>query len=136
MKKSLPPLPPISKGEQQALDTLGAYRKKNPLPLSPCVDQAKTDIEAYYRTAPVGAVAVVRHTQGHLLRYDVTYVEGRNPKIGRVYIHNAGAFYMKSGANCFHPKGQTTLVVPTEEVLAWVKEHPRGEFDIAIARDT
>lgn len=102
--------------------------------LSPCVDQTKGDIEAYYRATPVGAVAVVRHTQGHLLQYDVTEIEGRNAKIGRVYIRNAGAFHMKSGVNCFHPKGQTTLVVPTEAVLAWVKEHPRGEFDIATTR--
>ncbi len=118
------------------LDKLKAYRERHPLPLSPCVDQTKSDLEGYYRIAPIGAVAVVRHTQGHLLRYDVTYVEGRNPKIGRVYIYNAGSFYMKSGANCFHPKGQTTLVVPTDQVLAWTKKHPRGEFDIAIGRDT
>jgi hypothetical protein len=75
--------------------------------------------------------AVVRHTQGHLLQYVVTEVEGRNPKREMVYIRGAG--YVKSGANCFHPKGQTTLVVPGP-VLAWAKEHPRGELNIGTIR--
>ncbi|MCK9552771.1 hypothetical protein [Aquamicrobium sp.] len=43
-------------------------------------------------------------------------IEGGNR--GRVYVSNAGAFYMKHGKNCFHPKGLTRLVVPTDEVLA------------------
>jgi len=103
-------------------------------PFSPCIDQTKAEIEAYYRNAPIGAAAIVRHTQGHLLQYVVTEIEARNPKRGRVYIRGAGAFYMKSGANCFHPKGQTTLVVPTDAVLAWAKEHPRGELDIGTIR--
>ena len=94
----------------------------------------KADIEGYYRTAPAGAVAVVRHTQGHLLRYDIAEIEGRTPRTGRVHIRNAGSFYMKSGANCFHSTGQTSLVVPTDAVLAWTKEHPMGEMDIATGR--
>jgi hypothetical protein len=134
MKRVFPQPQPVSEIEQRALEAREEYRKRHPIPVSPCVDQTKADVEVYYRTAPVGAVAVVRHTQGGLLHYIVTEIEDRDPKRGRVYIRNAGAFYMKSGANCFHPKGQTSLVVPTNAVLAWAKEHPRGELDVATIR--
>lgn len=102
--------------------------------LSPCVDQTEAEIARYYRSAPMGAVAVVRHTQGGLLQYDVTEVEGQNPGRGRVYIKNAGAFYAKHGRNCYQPKGQTALVVPTPAVLEWARAHPRGEFGLSIYR--
>lgn len=105
-------------------------------PLSPCIEQTQADIEAYYRGTPEGEVAVVRRSQGHLLEYVVAEIEGRNPKRGRVYIRGHGAFYMKSGKNCFHPTGQTTLVVPTEAVLTWAREHPRGELDVRYWRET
>lgn len=97
--------------------------------ISPCAHQTETDIANYYRNAKVGDIAIVRETQYHLLVYSVTEVEGLNPQRGRVYVKQHGAFYMKSGKNCFHPKGQTTLVAPTEDVLKWAAEHPRGDFD-------
>ncbi|MDW9481164.1 hypothetical protein GOB57_21190 [Sinorhizobium meliloti] len=97
--------------------------------MSPCAYQTEEEIAAYYRNASIGDRAVVRQTQGHMLVYGVTEVEGLNTRLGRVYIKQYGAFYSKSGKNCFHPKGQTTLVVPTEDVLKWAAEHPRGEVD-------
>lgn len=133
-KSALPTFPPLSKSQRQLREAVEDRRKENPLPLSPCVEQTKKDIEAYYRKANVGDVAVVRHTQGGLLRYVVTDVEGPNPKRGRIDIRGAGAFYMKSGANCFHPKGQTTLVMPTDVVLAWAAKRPNGELDVSIFR--
>ena len=108
---------------------LGEWREVRPL--SPCADQTPAQIHAYYRDAPAGAPAAVRHTQGGMLGYAICKVEGRNARSGRVFIENAGALYMKSGRNCFHPTGQTTLVEPTETVLMWAKEHPRGEFGVA-----
>jgi hypothetical protein len=102
------------------------------LKLSPCAYQTAAEIEAYYRGASIGAVAVVRQTQNHMLVYAVTEIEGVNPARGRTYVKQYGAFYMKSGANCFHPKGQTTLVVPTADVLKWAAEHPRGKFHYTI----
>lgn len=101
---------------------------KDERPLSPCASQTEADIAAYYRIAEEGAAAVVRQTQGGLLRYFLMSIEGRNPKRGRVHAHQHGAFYMKHGRNCFHPKWQTELVVPTDEVVAWAKQHPHGEF--------
>lgn len=104
--------------------------------VSPCIDQTEQDIEAYYRHAEVGQVAVVRHTQGGVLQYRVYEIEGTNPSRGRVSVRQAGAFYMKHGRNCFHPKGQTTLVVPTAAVLAWAKEHPQGDLGYSVYRST
>lgn len=100
--------------------------------ISPCAYQTEGDIEAYYRNIEEGAVAVVRQTQHYSLRYFVTRVSGTKPSLGRVYVDQHGAFYMKHGKNCFHPKGQTTLVVPTEAVLQWAAEHPRGELDYTV----
>jgi environmental stress-induced protein Ves len=100
--------------------------------ISPCAYQTEEEIAAYYRAAKIGDVVVVRQTQHHTLVYKVEEVEGVNPRSGRVYVSQYGAFYMKHGKNCFHPKGQTSLVVPTEEVLAWAKEHPDGEYLVSI----
>jgi hypothetical protein len=120
---------------QEVVESLRGYRAANPRPLSPCVDQTEEDIGAYYRQAEVGEKAVVRNTQYGVLRYTVTTIEGKNPARGRVYIQNAGAFYIRHGRNCFHPKGQITLVVPTQAVLAWAIEHPRGERGMATHRE-
>lgn len=127
-------LPQLRKVGPQVLEAVREYQTQNPRPVSPCIDQTEHDISAYYKSAGAGNQAVVRQTQGHILLYTVTAVEGTNPKAGRVYIQGFGAFYAKSGKNCFHPKGQTTLVVPTAEVLEWAAAHPRGESDISCWR--
>ncbi|TGS82736.1 hypothetical protein EN817_25175 [Mesorhizobium sp. M3A.F.Ca.ET.174.01.1.1] len=101
-------------------------------PVSPCIDQTQEDIETYYRNAEIGQIAVVRHTQHHILLYRVLEIESRDPPC--IYVRNAGAFYMKSGKNRHHPTGQTSLVVPTHEVLAWANEHPRGELGYSVYR--
>lgn len=101
---------------------------------SPCVDQTEEEIGACYRAAKEGDKAVVRQTQGHMLIYKVTEIEGINPSRGRVYVKQFGAFYSKHGKNCFHPKGQTSLVVPTAEVLSWAQQHPHGEFGYSCHR--
>lgn len=101
---------------------------------SPCVDQTEEVIAAYYRAAKEKDKAVVRQTQGHMLVYKVTEIEDINPSRGRVYVRQFGAFYSKHGKNCFHPKGQTSLVVPTAEVLSWAEQHPHGEFGYSCHR--
>ena len=101
---------------------------------SPCVDQTEEEIAAYYSTAKEKDKAVVRQTQGHMLIYKVSEIEGINPSRGRVYVRQFGAFYSKHGKNCFHPKGQTSLVVPTAEVLSWTEQHPHGEFGYSCHR--
>uniref|UniRef100_UPI001AEBE93C hypothetical protein n=1 Tax=Pleomorphomonas koreensis TaxID=257440 RepID=UPI001AEBE93C len=123
-------LPKLPKTRKEALEEVRQYRLDHPRPVSPCIDQTEADVAAYYKAASAGAAAIVRETQGDCLRYTVTEVEGTAPRLGRVYIKNFGAFYAKTGKNCFHPKGQTRLVVPTEAISAWIAEHPLGEFGV------
>uniref|UniRef100_A0A9E7ZPI9 Uncharacterized protein n=1 Tax=Bosea sp. NBC_00436 TaxID=2969620 RepID=A0A9E7ZPI9_9HYPH len=123
-------LPPLPKVPQSTIDTMREYSMRNPRPLLPCIDQTEDDVAAYYRAAEVGAVAVVRRGYGGMTTYFPGKITGKNPRAGRAYVdcpHGGGsAFYMKHGRNCFHPKGQTDLVVPNEEVLAWAAKHPHG----------
>lgn len=136
-KMPLPPLRRVSEATQKTIEALKEHRKANPTPLSPCVGQTVADIESYYRNQPEGALAVVRQTQGGMLLYTLSTIELRRTRSGRINVPGFGDFTMKSGVNCYYPKGQTTLVVPTDEVVAWAKEHPRGELGYSIypARD-
>lgn len=120
-------LPPQSKWVQEAQAALREYEKTCPPVLSPCMDQTVKDVEAYYGVADVGAVAVVRQTQNHQVKYSVSSIGAVPVRSGRVYVEGFGAFYRKNGKNCFHPTGQTRLVVPTEQVLSWAAAHPCGE---------
>lgn len=128
----------VPKDRAEALQFLREDRIANPMPLMPCADQTPEDIAAYYKTAEPGAVVVVRQGYGGMLTYHVGTVTDANPKRGRIYVqagHSGGAaFYTKHGKNCFEPTGQTRLVVPTPEVLAWAEAHPRGEFGFTIHR--
>jgi len=119
---------PLPTTRQQVIDELKEARRKNPRPQSPCITQTPGEIEAYYRNSEVGARAVVRQMHSGVLEYRLTAIESRNPASGRVYLLNEGGFYMKSGKNCHHPTGQKRLVTPTEAVLAWAAEYPRGAF--------
>jgi hypothetical protein len=96
---------------------------------APDNDQTAEQLEAYYRNVKPGDVAVIRCTQGSVLRYLLDKVTETNPKKGRVYVEKGDAwagqgFYMKSGKSTEAPTGQSNLVVPTEEVMAWIKDHP------------
>jgi hypothetical protein len=91
-------------------------------PKAPCNDQTAEQLEAYYRKVQPGDVAVIRCTQGSLLRYLVDRVTETNPKKGRVYVEKGDAwagqgFYMKSGKSTDAPTGQSNLIVPTKEVM-------------------
>jgi hypothetical protein len=128
------PIPKPTQEEKDKLNTLRAYQLENPTALSPCIDQTADDIRGYYKHVEVGGRAMVRQTQGHWLRYTPCRVEATKARSGRLYVEGFGGFYAKSGKNCFHPTGQTTLVVPTPEVLAWVALHPQGESDVSCWR--
>ncbi|GLK55747.1 hypothetical protein JOD31_000665 [Methylopila capsulata] len=106
----LPYIRPSTEEEKIRRRELDEHMKSRPL--SPCIDQTPEDIERYYRTEPEGSLAAVRHTQYHTLQYVLTTIRDRRPG-GRIGIEGAGDFYMRSGKNCFHPTGQTKLVVPT-----------------------
>jgi hypothetical protein len=121
-----------SKKAREALDEM---RERDPRPLSPCAGQTEEERKAYYQRAPIGSAAVVRRLQSQVLYYFCTEIESRSPSTGRVYLRNAGSFFMKSGKNCFEPTGQKRLVNPTEAVLAWARENPRGKSGMALCRD-
>ncbi|MBB3589925.1 hypothetical protein FHX08_000269 [Rhizobium sp. BK529] len=104
--------------------------------LSPCANQTAAEIETYYRNEPEGSVAVVRRTHGGILIYEVSRFDLRRSRSGRINVRSSGDFYMKSGKNCWESTGQTRLVVPTDEVLTWAKEHPRGEMGYTIYAET
>lgn len=103
--------------------------------LSPCARQTEAEIEDYYRNQPEGSAAVVRRTHGGVLTYQITAFGLRRTCTGRINVEGVGDFYMKSGKNCWEPTGQTRLVVPTEEVLAWAAENPRGQMGVSIYAD-
>lgn len=82
---------------------------------APCHGQTAETIEAWLRAnAQIGVAVVVRHTQYHTLRYEAAKITGLGR--GRIYTDH-GSFYY-SGKNCYHPKGQTRLVLATPEALA------------------
>lgn len=105
----------------------------NERPGDPSNGQTQEQISEYYRNANEGDAAIIRETYGNSLRFILAKVTGSNPRLGRVYLdkHTAYgglAYYTKSGRNCRAPKGQTSLVLPTEEVLKHAQEHPNGEI--------
>lgn len=92
---------------------------------SPCFDQTPEAVEAWLRSnVVVGTEVVIRNTQGGLLQYRLARVV----RVGKGRCHVAPvlpdgkeapseSFYF-SGKNCWHPKGQTRLVIPTPATIA------------------
>lgn len=93
---------------------------------SPCHGQTEDAVKTWMKeNVALGVTVVVRNTQGGFLHYAKAEVvrlgKGRfEVKVDPAHeggLSTAGATYYYSGKNCFHPKGQTRLVIPTEEVL-------------------
>jgi hypothetical protein len=95
----------------------------------PSANQSAEEISAYYTAAKEGDKAAIRETQYRQLRFIITEIDNVNPRLGRLYVKQGSdfggsAFYRKTGKSCFIPKGQTSLVIPTPEVLRWVEANP------------
>jgi hypothetical protein len=59
--------------------------------------------------------------------HDQRHQSEEGPRLPHAGATRGGAaFYAKSGKSCFYPGGQSNLVVPTKEVLAWSTDYPRG----------
>ena len=83
-------------------------------PERPCSDQNEQDTLQYMKAkASHGLIVVVRTTQGGVLEYRLDEITTVTK--GRIYLHS-DTFYF-TGKNCFHPKGQTHLLIPTDKVL-------------------
>ena len=87
-------------------------------PERPCSDQnEQATMKWMTANASPGFIVVVRTTQGGIWEYRLDKITAVNdPTKGRIHLQQAGSFYF-SGKNCFHPKGQTHLLIPTDEVL-------------------
>lgn len=93
----------------------------------PTADQNAEQVETYYRNVKPGDDAVVRCTQGNLLRFVLDKIAEGSPKRGRVYLeqgesYGGKSYWAKNGKSCFQPMGQSHLVVPTPEVLKWIED--------------
>ena len=91
----------------------------------PCYGQSAEQVEAWLRAnIQIGTTVAVRNTQGGLLHY----IPARVVRLGRgrfeiqpeeTYgLGTGGSTFYYSGKNCWHPKGQTRLVIPTSEVTS------------------
>lgn len=93
---------------------------------APCYGQTEEEVKAWMTAnVAVGATVAVRNTQGGFLHY----AKGTVTRIGKGRfqveidpaheggLSDAGPMFYYSGKNCFHPKGQTRLVIPTEAVM-------------------
>jgi len=102
----------------------------------PCFGQLAEEIESWLRAnVKIGASVAVRNTQAGLLHYVpakvVRLARGRfeiEPEEAYGLGTGGNAFYY-SGKNCWHPKGQTRLVIPTNEVRA--AYGPPGSLDLS-----
>lgn len=93
-----------------------------------------------YRNVQPGDKAAIRCTQGSILSYRIDTITDTNPKCGRVYIEQGDAwggraYYAKNGKSCMSPNGQVNLVVPTDEVITWIKENPGTVFTYDVDYD-
>lgn len=95
---------------------------------SPCFNQNEEQIKAWLRAnVKMGTEVAVRETQGHVLRYTIAPVNYLGK--GRFGVGSFGSFYY-SGKNCYYPKGQTRLVIPTDAVREFAQRHPHGAFSL------
>lgn len=91
----------------------------------PCHGQTESSIKEWMKAnVAVGTEVVVRNSQGGFLQYARATVvrvgKGRFEvdTLGQGNLSGAGRTFYYSGKNCWAPKGQTRLVVPTPEILA------------------
>lgn len=91
----------------------------------PCYGQTADEVEAWLRAnVRIGATVALRHTQAGFLQYATATVTriGKDrfevDALGPGNLSTAGRSFYYSGKNCWSPKGQTRLVIPTEVVLA------------------
>jgi len=98
-------------------------------PPAPCFGQTQDSVKAWLTEhVREGAEVVIRETQWHRLVYTLAVVTGLGKGRFRVAPRRRDgalgiedSFYY-SGKHCFHPKGQTRLVIPTPTVLAAADE--------------
>ena len=97
----------------------------------PSAEQVTLEIEQFLRATQEGDDVAIRNTHGGILLFQIAKVTNTNPSLGRLYTNKAGfsggsAWFMKSGKNCYYPGGQSTLIMPTQDVRRFIEDHPQG----------
>jgi len=102
-------------------------------PADPALGQTEKTISIYLSKCSAGDAVAIRNTQGIGVAYLITVIEDINQSKGRLYTATPSrsggkAWYRKTGENCFHPKGQSRLVEPTEAVRNFASRYPMGRM--------
>jgi hypothetical protein len=103
------------------------------LPADPAFGQSERTIAAYLLNSCEGNEVAIRNAQGLGVMYVVTTIESISRDKGRLYTAieaplGGKGWYLKTGKHCRHPKGQSRLVEPTEEIRNFARQNPMGRF--------
>lgn len=98
--------------------------------LDPALSQTEHEIGSFLRSALPGDPIAIHETHGGILRIGVTTIEAIGAKGRLTTAAQAAAggnrWYVTTGRHCFHPKGQSHLILATEAVRRFVADHPGG----------
>ena len=87
----------------------------------PCKDQSSDNIYVWAQRLSVGDQVALKTTSSHLyVEYKLGEVEALTDNGRRVMVKGVGTFWRTKkaiGKNCFHPKGQLTMIMPTSSVI-------------------
>jgi hypothetical protein len=102
-----------------------------PPPRDPSHGQTAEEIERYYRNVKIGDIAAIRNSQYGRLEIKITTVSNINPEAGSIHLNDDAvwggvAYSVESGKSYYASSGQSSLIVPNENVTAWAKANPRG----------
>ena len=93
--------------------------------LPPCSGQSEEQIKDWMKEhVAIGEIVAVRNSHAGFIQYAQAKVvrigKGRFEvdSLGEGNLSQSGTAFYYSGKNCWHPKGKTRLVIPTEPVLA------------------
>ena len=86
----------------------------------PWKEQTRDEIIEWSSNLKPGDEICIRFGWGPLYKYELITTEGLSKNKSRVYTKHS-SFY-KSGINCFHPTGQTVMLIPTEHVRKLCKQ--------------
>lgn len=106
--------------------------------MTPKAERFETVKDWFKENAKVSMIVPILKTDYGIVRMLLDRIDGINEATGRIYTRQHGAFYY-SGKNCFHPKGQTTMQIPTWDNLQFAaskKQWMYGEDEMTTERES
>lgn len=102
-----------------------------PPPRDPSYGQTAEEIQRYYRNVKIGDLAAIKNSQYGRLEIKITTVSNIDPEAGSIHLNDDAvwggvAYSVESGKSYYASSGQSSLIVPNENVTAWAKANPRG----------